>query len=201
MAKMAQVIDGDTGELVDEPGFETFTEEGLESVTRDDYILIRTMTMKAIQATGGVVASVGERVRVARIWGRVDSWDTVSSTPGEEGGTPLEVVKGTFRGVNCITNQMYQAPVLALPSAFQPTLVTEMQTNGKPFEFVIEIIATPASNKSGYSYLGRMKMDTSAPDPLAALETRWAVHALNSRKAPPLIRLRSDGELKAITNE
>lgn len=177
-------IDNDTGEVIELRG----DPDSTDAIQRDEYILMRTMTLKNMGCGGGLVVNAGERIRLAQIWGRVDSWLQVRAESTDVNSEMLDVVCGVFRGINCITGAKYEAPNLALPGAFQPSLVREISSHGTTFEFLIEIVGMPAANPSGYSYIGRMKLDTKSEDALADMQKRWGI----TSTVRPMIALRSD---------
>lgn len=195
------VHDGETGEVLE-------SEQGPVFVHRSrrrgnlKASLLATITLNLIGAGGALAVQEGARVRVARIWGLGRAVEMVPAMPGDPKSKMLPVLTGSFAALNCVTGELYEAPKLALPDAYQTMLVEELErAKPGPIGFDVEIVAMPTGGTAKYRYIARCEFrDENRVHPLAELEDHFGIGEFLSGAAAPMIPLKSDRQkdLKTI---
>lgn len=148
----------------------------------DDYLVIKAIVMAGIGANGKEVQQKMRPVLCARIWGRVDGMITADNAEGQT----FEGLGGSFYCEAVQSGNRFRSPRAFLPPSLQNLLLDgNIPDEGR--EFMAQVVAVPASNPSGYSWVGSLILtNETVDDPAFTVPARAAQRLLG---AGPLARL------------
>ena len=131
-----------------------------------------------------LIAAPDETIRVMRVLG-----SAVGVKEGESNFGHWRALMGQFRGINSVTGEVFEAPILYLPEvALTPILVSLSQPGARAVEFAIDVSVKYVNNgKPGgvpYEYTWAPLLAADADDPIARLEARIADTAHMALAAP-----------------
>jgi len=182
-------LSDDEGVLIDEEGDVLSSSNASNEYDAHDFLLITRMSPAQCKCVPENVKASGSAINYLLVWGKITGTGITNYTNDKGEEQMFYPLKGTFQAQNKITGDLFSSDTLYLPGAAQGYLL-EQAAISVPFEFACDMTAIPAANRSGYTWVGKIKIvGTAVPDPLRRMRQLLGVRPNPAISAPGSLRM------------